>query len=99
MFCIDRNCDVLPIYYDLLIVMFVRFFFRVRRQKRKLDIKKHLILMFCIRFMIGSYYIFLTVVLIMSLLYAAQFFVTAADVVTEVLTHLVGYQWWFSQRV
>jgi hypothetical protein len=32
--------------------------------------------MFCIRFMIGSYYIFLTVVLIMSLLYAAQFFVS-----------------------
>ncbi len=38
--------------------------------------KKTLILMFCIRFMIGSYYIFLTVVLIMSLLYAAQFFVS-----------------------
>jgi hypothetical protein len=61
--------------------------------------KKHLILMFCIRFMIGSYYIFLTVVLIISLLYAAQFFVTAADVVTEVLACLVGYQWRFSQRV
>ena len=49
--------------------------------------------------MIGSYYIFLTVVLIMSLLYAAQFFVTAADVVTEAFAHLVGYQWLFSQRV
>ncbi len=61
--------------------------------------KKHLILIFCIRFMIGSYYIFLTVVLIMSLLYAAQFFVTAADVVTEALARLVGYQWRFSQRV
>jgi hypothetical protein len=61
--------------------------------------KKHLILMFCIRFMIGSYYIFLTVVLIMSLLYAAQFFVTAADVVTKALVRLVGYQWRFSQRV
>jgi hypothetical protein len=49
--------------------------------------------------MIGSYYIFLTVVLNMSLLYGAQFFVTAADVVTEALARLVGYQWWFSQRV
>ncbi len=96
---IDRNCDVLPIYYDLLIVMFVRFFFRVRRLKCTLDIKKHLILMFCIRFMIGSYYLFLTVVLIMSLLYAARFFVTAADVATEALARLVGYQWRFSQRV
>jgi hypothetical protein len=55
--------------------------------------------MFCIRFMIGSDYIFLTVVLIMSLLYAAQFFVTAADVVTEAIARLVGYQWRFSQRV
>ncbi len=73
---IDRNWDVLPIYYDLLIVMFVRFFFRVRRLKCTLDVKKHLILMFCIRFMIGSFYIFLTVVLIMSLLYAARFFVS-----------------------
>jgi hypothetical protein len=61
--------------------------------------KKYLILMFCIRFMIGSYYIIITVVLIMSLLYAAQFFVTAADVVTETLVRLVGYQWRFSQRV
>ncbi len=67
---------MLPLYYDLLIVMFVRFFFRVGRLKCTLDVKKHLILMFCIRFMIGSYYIFLTVVLIMSLLYAAQFFVS-----------------------
>ncbi len=67
---------MLSIYYDLLIVMFVRFFFRVRRLKCTLDVKKHLILMFCIRFMIGSYYIFLTGVLIMSLLYAAQFFVS-----------------------
>jgi hypothetical protein len=64
-----------------------------------LDIKKHLILMFCIRFMIGSYYIFLTVVLIKSLLYAARLFVTAADVVTEAFARLVGYQRQFSQRV
>ncbi len=61
--------------------------------------KKHLILTFCIRFMIGSYYIFLTVVLIMSLLYAARFFVTAADEVTKAFARLVGYQWQFSQWV
>ncbi len=61
---------MLPIYYDLLIIMFVKFFFRVRRLKFTLDV------FFCIRFMIGSYYIILTVVLIMSLLYAAQFFVS-----------------------
>jgi hypothetical protein len=71
-----RNCDVLPIYYNLFIVMFVRFFFKVRRLKCTLDVKKHLILMFCIRFIFGSYYIFLTVVLIMSLLYAARFFMS-----------------------
>ncbi len=67
---------MLPIYYDLLIVILVRFFFKARRLKCTLDVKKHLILLFCIRFMIGSYYIFLTVVLIMSLLYAARFFVS-----------------------
>ncbi len=42
---------------------------------------------------------FLTMVLIMSFLYAVQFFVTAADVVTEAFARLVGYQWRFSQRV
>ncbi len=85
--------------FSYFITFFPWFFFRVRRLKCTLDIKNHLILMFGIRFMIGSYYLFLTVVLIMSLLYAAQFFVTAADVVTEAFAHLVEYQWWFSQRV
>ncbi len=46
--------------------------------------------MFCIRFLIGSDCIILTVILIMSFFMQHNFFVTAADIVTEAFARLVG---------
>jgi hypothetical protein len=46
--------------------------------------------MFCIRLLIGSDYIIFTVVLIMSFFTQHNFFVTAANVVTEAFARLVS---------